>query len=154
VACSDALQVTGSPVGHTPFNGVTRQIPGTQKSRQPIPSLSEEPKWMKLSVTSPAPAGAAMFRDHRAWHGGTPNLSQHARAIPATFWSAPWYRKQSSASGAYGRKAVIPRSIYESLSEAGQRAAADLVRRPRPRPSPRQTCCSYIRHPRFVKRGS
>jgi hypothetical protein len=47
---------------------VTRQIPGTQRSREDIPSLENEPKWMKLSVTSPAPAGAAMIRDHRAWH--------------------------------------------------------------------------------------
>lgn len=40
-----------------------------QNSRQDIPNLESEPRWMKLSVTSPAPAGAAMFRDHRAWHG-------------------------------------------------------------------------------------
>ncbi len=59
--------VEGSAIGHTPWNGVTRQIPGTQRSREDIPSLENEPKWMKLSVTSPAPAGAAMFRDHRAW---------------------------------------------------------------------------------------
>jgi hypothetical protein len=54
-------------------------------------------------------------------------LSEHARAIPATFWSAPWYKKPASGSGAYGRKAVIPRSVYETLSAAGQRVAADLA---------------------------
>lgn len=67
-------------VGHTQFNGVTRQIPGTQHSDErrcdasyingfsgfrslfglsiplglfsgePIPSLKDEPKWMKLST--------------------------------------------------------------------------------------------------------
>ena len=82
---------------------------------------------MKLSVTAPVPAGAAMIRDHRAWHGGTPNLGRHARAIPATFWSAPWYRKPTSGSGAYGRSAVIPRSIYETLSADGQRVAGHMA---------------------------
>ena len=89
---------SGSPVAHTVYNGATcaatpepsralglvnmptltcgvgyrRQIPGTQKSREPIPLLQEdleaghpddpapakgggqEPTWMKLSVTAPA----------------------------------------------------------------------------------------------------
>ena len=71
--------VEGSTVGHSPWNGassqsmrqtwttlthdgltppglwsgVTRQIPGTQNSRQPIPTLEEEPRWMKLSVSKP-----------------------------------------------------------------------------------------------------
>ena len=51
----------GSAVGHTPYNGATRQIPGTSgfgpHNGKPIPSLDEEPLWMKMSVTSPAPAG-------------------------------------------------------------------------------------------------
>ena len=34
--------VPGSTVGHTAHNGVTRQVPGTQNSREPIPSLEEE----------------------------------------------------------------------------------------------------------------
>ena len=62
--------VDGSPVAHTAINGATRQISGTQNSRSRIPTLEEEPLWMKLSTTAPAPAGCAMFRDIRAWHGG------------------------------------------------------------------------------------
>ena len=50
-----------SPVGHTPYNGATRQIPGTSGlgafNGKPIPSLDDEPTWMKMSTTSPAPAG-------------------------------------------------------------------------------------------------
>ena len=65
----------GSDIGHTSFNGVTRHIPGTQKSRESIPSLEEEPKWMKLSTTNPVPAGSVMIRDQRAWHGGTTVIS-------------------------------------------------------------------------------
>jgi hypothetical protein len=80
--------VEGSAVGHTPWNGVTRQIPGTQRSREAIPDLDSEPNWMKLSVTSPAPAGAAMIRDHRAWCATQARLpclfaAQCPRAPPA-----------------------------------------------------------------------
>ena len=34
--------VQGSPIGHTRSNGCTRQIVGTQRSREPIPTLEEE----------------------------------------------------------------------------------------------------------------
>jgi hypothetical protein len=34
--------VPGAKGAHTPFNGATRQIPGTQNSRQPIPKEDEE----------------------------------------------------------------------------------------------------------------
>ena len=33
-----------------------------------IPTLEEEPLWMKLNTTAPCAAGCAMFRDIRAWH--------------------------------------------------------------------------------------
>ena len=39
--------VPGSSVGHTAYNGVTRQIPGTQNLHAPIPSIEEEPRWMQ-----------------------------------------------------------------------------------------------------------
>ena len=38
----------------TSVNGPTRQIPGTQNSRQRIPRLDDEPEWMKLSTVCPA----------------------------------------------------------------------------------------------------
>ena len=60
----------------TPENGPIRQIPGTQRSREPIPRLADEPDWMKMSTLCPAPAGSAILRDIRAWHGGTPNLDR------------------------------------------------------------------------------
>lgn len=77
----------------TPLNGPTRQIPGTQRSREPIPSLADEPEWMRLSTVCPAPAGAVQIRDVRAWHGGTPNLSDEPRAIPNLEFYAPWFRE-------------------------------------------------------------
>ena len=62
----------GEPTGHTAHNGVTRFVRGTHNSYEEVPSLENEPRWMKLAVTAPAPAGCAMIRDVRTWHGGTP----------------------------------------------------------------------------------
>jgi ectoine hydroxylase-related dioxygenase (phytanoyl-CoA dioxygenase family) len=80
-------------VDSTPLNGPTRQIPGSQHSRAPFPTLAEEPEWMRLSTVCPVPAGAVQIRDVRAWHGGTPNVSDHVRAIPNLEFYAPWFRE-------------------------------------------------------------
>jgi ectoine hydroxylase-related dioxygenase (phytanoyl-CoA dioxygenase family) len=106
-------------VDFTAENGPTRQIPGTQHSRTPIPTLDEEPEWMKLSTVCPAPAGSVLIRDVRAWHGGTPNLSGEVRAIPNAEFFAPWYREPVPAS--------MPRNLFESLSEHGQRLCRHIV---------------------------
>lgn len=87
------LCVNFLPFDQTPLNGPTRQIPGSQHSRAPIPTLDEEPEWMRLSTVCPAPAGAIQIRDVRAWHGGTPNLSDELRAIPNLEFYAPWFRE-------------------------------------------------------------
>ena len=56
------------------INGPTRQIPGTQHSREPIPTLKEEPDWMKLSTVCPAPAGSVLIRDIRLTRRDTQSL--------------------------------------------------------------------------------
>ena len=71
-------------------NGPLRQIPGTQAVAQKPPRLADEPEWMRLSTLVGAKAGAAVFRDNRAWHGATPNLSREIRAIPNVEYGAPW----------------------------------------------------------------
>lgn len=81
------------PFDQTALNGPTRQIPGTQHARAAIPRRSEEPEWMRLSTVCPAPAGSVQLRDVRAWHGGTPNLSDEVRAIPNVEFYAPWFRE-------------------------------------------------------------
>ena len=95
-------------------------LPGCVAQRpQRIPKLAQEPEWMKLSTVCPAPAGSVLIRDTRAWHGGTPNLSDQVRAIPNTEYHAPWYREPMRRS--------MPREIYESLSEHGQYIARYVV---------------------------
>ena len=77
---------------------------------------------MKLSTVCPAPAGSVLIRDTRAWHGGTPNLSDQIRAMPNAEFHAPWYREPMNIS--------MPREIYETLSEHGQRIARYVVADP------------------------
>ena len=107
------------PQDVTPLNGPTRQIPGTQHARVPIPTLAEEPEWMRLSTVCPAPAGAIMIRDVRAWHGGTPNIANAVRSIPNLEFYAPWFREP-----------IVPGITYEDyrkLSEHAQRLVRHCV---------------------------
>ncbi len=101
------------PQAVTRLNGPTRQIPGTQHSRVPIPSLADEPEWMRLSTVCPAPAGAILVRDVRAWHGGTPNISDAVRAIPNLEIYAPWFREPIVKGISY--------ADFKTLSEPAQR---------------------------------
>ncbi len=101
------------PFDQHALNGPTRQIPGTQHSRERIPRLADEPEWMRLSTVCPAPAGAVQIRDVRAWHGGTPNLSDELRAIPNVEFYAPWFR-EPIVSG-------ISFADHQQLSEHAQR---------------------------------
>ncbi len=104
------------PQDVTRLNGPTRQIPGTQNSREIIPSLKHEPEWMRLSTVCPAPAGSIMIRDTRAWHGGTPNLSDAARSIPNLEFYAPWFREP-----------IVPGITYQDFKKLSDHAQ-QLVR--------------------------
>jgi ectoine hydroxylase-related dioxygenase (phytanoyl-CoA dioxygenase family) len=111
-----AVTINFPMVDFTPENGPMRQIPGSQHWRDPIPNLVDEPEWMKLSTLCPVPAGAAIFRDLRAWHGGTPNLSREVRAAPNMEYFAPWFRSEAVIRS-------MPYEKWKSLSPHGQRIA-------------------------------
>ena len=70
---------------------------------------------MKLSTVCPAPAGSVLIRDVRAWHGGTPNLTDETRAIPNIEFWAPWYREPT--------KPCIERKDWEGFSEHAKNVA-------------------------------
>lgn len=113
------------PQDVTRLNGPTRQIPGTQHSRAPIPSLEDEPEWMRLSTVCPAPAGAIMVRDVRAWHGGTPNVADAMRAIPNLEFYAPWFHEPIVPGIDFSdHKQLSPRAQYLSrfcVADSGTR---------------------------------
>jgi hypothetical protein len=95
-------------------NGPIRQVPGThgRSGHPPIPA--EEPEWMRLSTLVGAPAGGAIIRDVRAWHGGTPNLSREIRAMPNVEYMAPWYVDPNL-------QPAMPYEIWAGLSPRAQR---------------------------------
>jgi hypothetical protein len=107
------------PFDQTALNGPTRQIPGSQHSRERPPTLDEEPEWMRLSTVCPAPAGAIQVRDVRAWHGGTPNLSEQVRAIPNMEFYAPWFREPTVPCITY--------DDWRTLSDHARRITRHLV---------------------------
>jgi len=98
----------------TPLNGPIRQIPCTQHLQVPIPDLEDEPMWMKMSTLCGAKAGSVCIRDVRAWHGGTPNVSDYVRVIPNAEFYAPWFREPLTE--------CMPEEIYNGLSKAGKEA--------------------------------
>ena len=104
----------------TPENGPIRQIPGTHRSRAPIPRLADEPEWMRFSTVCPLPAGSAILRDARCWHGGTPNLSREVRAMPNVEYFAPWFRSEAVV-----RSMAFER--WQSLSPHAQRICRYVV---------------------------
>ncbi len=97
----------------TSENGPIRQIPGTQGRAGYPPSPANEPEWMRLSTLVGAPAGAAIFRDTRAWHGGTPNLSREVRAMPNVEYMAPWYEDPNF-------QPAMPYEVWATLSPHAQ----------------------------------
>jgi ectoine hydroxylase-related dioxygenase (phytanoyl-CoA dioxygenase family) len=111
-----AVTINFAMVDFTTENGPTRQIPGSQTWRHPIPNLLDEPEWMKLSTLCPVPAGSAIFRDMRAWHGGTPNLSREVRAAPNMEYFAPWFRSEALIRS-------MPYEQWKRLSPHGRRIA-------------------------------
>ena len=124
----------------TPENGPIRQIPGTQRSRAPIPTLADEPEWMRLSTVCPLPAGSAIVRDARCWHGGTPNLSREVRAMPNVEYMAPWFRSEAIVRS-------MDDETWRSLSPHARRISRHIVCAPG-----EQVIGAGINHPRRAER--
>mmetsp|Transcript_38392 Transcript_38392/g.105749 ORF Transcript_38392/g.105749 Transcript_38392/m.105749 type:complete len:424 (-) Transcript_38392:75-1346(-) len=90
------LQFTVHPLTST--NGAMRIVPGRpsihstywQKEVDPVPRLGLEPDLWKRSQLHPLPMGCGILRDVRVWHGGTPNLSDEDRYLPALRFYSTW----------------------------------------------------------------
>ena len=101
------------------INGAIRFVPGTHRTRQPIPTQEEEPGRMKESIIC-APAGTALIRDVRCWHGGTANDSDEIRPMTSVGYLAPWFRLPRLAPS-------LPRNLHETLSPRGKELARFIV---------------------------
>jgi Phytanoyl-CoA dioxygenase (PhyH) len=104
-------------------NGPIRQIPGTQTLAASPPTQADEPEWMRLSTVVGAPAGAGVFRDPRAWHGATPNVSREIRAMPNVEYTAPWLEASAFDPS-------MPHDLWAGLSPHAQRICARIKTAP------------------------
>ena len=94
-------------------NGPIRQIPGTHATVASPPKPEDEPDWMRFAALVGAPAGSGVFRDHRAWHSGTPNLSKEIRCLPNLEFVPPWHDERHFMKS-------MPHDIWETLTPHGQ----------------------------------
>lgn len=95
-------------------NGPIRQIPGSHAWRMKPTLPAEEPAWMRYSTLVGAPAGAGVFRDNRAWHGATPNVSREIRALPNVEYGAPWLPPPKEP------KPTMPHEVWQTLTPHGK----------------------------------
>ena len=112
------LVVNFPMVDFTKDNGAIRQIPCTQRSQAQIPTLEEEPPWMKSCLIC-VPTGAALIRDVRCWHGGTANNSTQPRPMTSVQYYAPWFRQHLSSH--------LPRRHYDQMSARAQQLCRYIV---------------------------
>ena len=104
-------------------NGPIRQIPGTHTAMQNPPHPSQEPAWMRHSTLVGAPAGAGVFRDNRAWHGATPNLSKEVRALPNIEYAPSWHAAEHFQK-------TMPHEIWQTLSPHAQKITRHIAQEP------------------------
>ena len=95
-------------------NGPIRQIPGSHAWRMKPTPPAEEPAWMRYSTLVGAPAGTGVFRDNRAWHGATPNVSREIRALPNVEYGAPWLAPPKEP------KPTMPHDVWQTLTPHGK----------------------------------
>jgi len=109
--------------------GPLRVVPGTHRLDGAPPVLWLEPQEAKDAVLCPLPAGTAIVRDLRAWHGGTPNALTKTRYMPnAEFVNAQWGPKVCGLGGYLDPcSPVLPHVAHQRLSPLGQAVAAGIV---------------------------
>ncbi len=104
-------------------NGPIRHIPGSHAMPFAPPGQPEEPEWMRLCTLAGAPAGAGVFRDSRAWHGATPNVSKEVRAMPNVEYAAPWVADDRFVP-------TMPHEIWSTLSDHAKKICAKVKAEP------------------------
>lgn len=101
------------------INGAIRFVPGTHRTRLRPPRIEEEPEHWRRSILC-APAGTAVVRDVRCWHGGTANNSQEWRIMTSAGYYAPWFHRPDLGP-------VLPRALYEKMSPRGRELCRFIV---------------------------
>ena len=102
-------------------NGPMRIVPGTQLDQGHWDQCDAgEPSVWRRYRLFPLPAGSVILRDVRTLHGGSPNLSNRARFLPAVEFASTQF-----LATARGRQYIcqncLPRSLSKSLRPQAQR---------------------------------
>eukprot|EP01006_Ploeotia_vitrea_P053235 TRINITY_DN67768_c11_g1_i1.p1 TRINITY_DN67768_c11_g1~~TRINITY_DN67768_c11_g1_i1.p1 ORF type:complete len:326 (+),score=33.53 TRINITY_DN67768_c11_g1_i1:93-1070(+) len=106
----------------TKLNGPTRIIPATATTEDDIPQDPEtEPDNFLTSTLCPLPAGCAIIRDARCWHGGTPNLTSEPRYLPNSEFISGEFRRFAPQ----GR--CLPKHLWEQLPTELQQRTNGIV---------------------------
>merc|ERR1712113_12533 len=94
-----------------------KQVDDAPGQKPPL-HLDEEEE-MKHSVVFPLPVGAAILRDHRLWHSGSPNLMNETRFLPCFDLCSQGYADRSRWRD--WRPLLCP-AVYAKLSARSQQA--------------------------------
>lgn len=108
----------------TALNGPIRLVPG--KTERDWDRRKEEPPEWRSSRLFPCPAGAALLRDVRILHAGTPNWSAATRFLPSIEYISGGLRATQDEA-MFPPSRCIPRGLYETLPEPIQILCRELV---------------------------
>eukprot|EP00435_Cladocopium_sp_Y103_P027943 s274_g6.t3 len=106
----------------TPWNGPIRMVPG--KTRLDWDGRKEPVEW-RHSRLFPVPAGAALLRDVRILHGGTPNRSKKIRFLPSLEFVSDGFRIQHPEWWPPTR--CLSQRTFDALDERMQRRCKELI---------------------------
>lgn len=109
----------------TRFNGPIRMVPGKTELDWDRRTEEEPAEW-RHSRLFPVPAGAALLRDVRILHGGTPNWSNHTRYLPSIEYISGELRAEKDPD-MFPPSRCIPWYVYETLPERVQHLCQELV---------------------------
>ena len=108
------------------YNGPTRIVPGTQVGEHRSWTLEQEPDEWKTSRLCPVPAGAAIVRDARTLHGGTPNLTDKTRYLPSVEYVSADFRA-TNRKDKFPPRRCLPYELYEQLKPEVQELCQEIV---------------------------
>ena len=103
----------------TAHNGPMRIAPGTQLARGEV-SETMARKYANARLC-PVPAGAAIVRDVRTLHSGTPNLTEKTRYLPSVEFALAEYVGQGATPKS------LPREFFDKLPSEAQELCSDIV---------------------------
>ena len=111
----------------TSFNGPIRMVPGKTELDWDRRTEEEPAEW-RHSRLFPVPAGAALLRDVRILHGGTPNWSEQTRYLPSIEYVSGELRAEKDPE-MFPPSRSIPWYVYETLPERVQHLSGNGCRK-------------------------